>query len=160
MRSCDVFSSDVVISDFGGVPRLFDKTTRLLLQLLGAGITKPIVLITDSDNEPLKLRKERLENFFNTGCKKHNIEPSISQLDENTLEVRDDKSGRAVKVFVYTVPQNLEHQVTETFREKYMLQDSEKNPKEIIRDCRQTFQRERGKSICRSGQTVLLETAF
>ncbi|MEM2023212.1 MAG: hypothetical protein QXG69_00310 [Candidatus Caldarchaeum sp.] len=134
-RRARLSSSEILITAGGGVPKIFQRTAKLQRQPLGEKRNPPIILIADSDREPFKSLKTELENYVNTPCKAHNVQPLVNvMMDGHTLELKDGKSDRAVRVSVFAVPQNLEQQVAEAFKKKYPLQSENKNPKQIINE--------------------------
>lgn len=132
-RRVRLSSSGITITQGGGVPNVFEKTTKLLRQLLGEKRNPLIILIADSDRDPFNSLKEKVEKYFSSSCKAHNIKPLVNvMMNGHTLELKDENSGLVVRVVVFAVPQNLEQQVAESLERIYPLQSRNQNPRQSI----------------------------
>ncbi len=112
-------------------------------------------LIKDLDRDEIYERMVAyLNEYLNTKCKKHNINPSITFYDSDKKLKMCFKGGRKVIIWTFGIPKSLEVQVSQALREKHQALNSIRDEDETIRAAIVLFKTNR-ESIIRSSVDLL-----
>ena len=120
-------NDEVLLTDCGGVPNIYNVIKLSMRELLGAGNPSALYAIGDSDRVSFGRLTGELDRYLKTHCKAHNVKPRlILDARGGLVTLRDMASEITLPLRLMLVNRSLEARLFMKLKERY--------PRDVIHD--------------------------